>query len=178
MTAGRSSGISLVAWPSASWTRRRPAWRWGRLSPAWDRLTGAGDAYTITTQVHRVQVALVERGDLARLPRTDPILEDFPEVEAEDLGQEVEARWAYTGAELACGLAAAARGWGRPRLVELLAARGLGRPGAERAIRLLQLGREALEALDALGLEVVERPAWRASCPPEAGAIVDLERYG
>lgn len=146
----------------------------GAPVPRADRLTGAGDGYTITASVHRVQVALVEQRDLDRLPRAASLLEEYPDVEAEDLGQEVDTpRWAYTGAELACGLAAAARGWGRPRLSELLASRGLGRPGAERAIRLLQLGREALGALDALGLDVVERPVWRALDAPEAGAIVD-----
>jgi len=143
----------------------------GAPIPRADRLTGAGDAYTVTAQVHRVQVALVEERDLTRLPRTNPLLEEFPEVEAGDLG-EVEPRWAYTGAELACGLAAAARDWGRPRLVSLLARQGIGRPGAERAIRLLQLGRDQLEALDGLGLDVVERAA---CCAPEAGQIVDLE---
>jgi len=147
----------------------------GAPVPRADRLTGAGDGYTITAAVHRVQVALVEARDLDRLPRAEPEIEDWPEVEAEDLGQEVEApRWAYTGAELACGLVAAARGWGRPRMVEMMADLGLGRPGAERAIRLLQLGREQLEALDSLGVDLTERPTWRATAAPEPGRIVDL----
>ena len=124
--------------------------------PRADRLTGAGDAYTITTQIHRVQVALVEREDFDRVPRSEPVLDAFPDVNAEDLGQEVEPpRWSYTGEELAAALVAAAKGWGRPSLQRMMERLGMNRPGSVRADRLLRLGREQHQALEAMGGRVV-----------------------
>ncbi len=147
----------------------------GAPIPRADRLTGAGDAYAVVGQIHRVQVALVEGRDLDGVPRTDPLLEEFPEVTAADIGQEVESpRWAYSGGELACGLVAAAKGWGRGRLMDLLGRQGYGIPGAERAIRLLRLGREQLDVLDTLGFEVKERFIPGAPVAPALGTIVDL----
>jgi hypothetical protein len=58
-----------------------------------------------------------------------------------------EVNWSYTGAELAISLISAQEGEGRPTMIRRLEEAELGRPGAERAIRLLDLGREAFEWL-------------------------------
>ncbi|HIP97633.1 MAG TPA: hypothetical protein EYH32_10515 [Anaerolineae bacterium] len=125
----------------------------GDSFPRADRLLGAGDAYVKGPQaIHRTQLVLVDERDLDEVERQNPILETWPEVKAEDLGQEPTVRWAYTGEELAYGLVMAWRGWGRTRLEKALEWAGLGRPGAERGIRLLRLAREQMAALHKLGL--------------------------
>ncbi len=115
----------------------------GDSTPRADRLLGAGDAYTIVPGViRRVQVAYVDHRDFDDAPRCDPELPEWPEADAEDLGQEVPVRWQYTGAELGCALWSAVLGEGRPALVRRMEEHELGRPGSEKAERLLRLGRE------------------------------------
>ena len=115
----------------------------GGAQPRADHLLGAGDAYAIApTGLHRAQLAYVDNRDFDRAERTDPLLEDWPEFEAEDLGQEPKVNWSYTGAELGVALVSAVKGEGRPALMKRLEAHGLGRPGSERAARLLNIGRE------------------------------------
>ena len=121
----------------------------GSSQPRADALTGAGDGYVITTMIHRVQVAVVERGELEALPRAEPEIGFWEGMPA--LGQMPEPRWAYTGKELACGLVAAEKAWGRIRLLNLLRQVGAPVPGAPRADRLLSLGRETLRELAAMG---------------------------
>ena len=71
------------------------------------------------------------------------------------VGQELdEVRWSYTGDELAVSIVSAAYGEGRPSLVKRLKEAELGRPGAERAIRLLKLGRDTNDALNRDGYAV------------------------
>jgi Flp pilus assembly protein TadB len=89
----------------------------GAPAPRADRLTGAGDAYAIGGTIHRTQLLLVDRRDLDRVERQPPALKEWPEFQAEEIGQEPAVRWSYTGGELAYGLAAAYKGWGRPALV-------------------------------------------------------------
>lgn len=128
----------------------------GAPAPRADRLTGAGDAYAIGGTIHRTQLLLVDQRDLDRAERQPPVLEEWPEFQAEEVGQEPAARWSYTGGELAYGLAAAYRGWGRPALAEALARAGFARPGSERASRLLRLCREQMEKLSCVGLALRE----------------------
>jgi hypothetical protein len=124
----------------------------GDRLPRADHLLGAGDAYCIAPGhvVHRVQLALVDRTDLRQLPQVEPQMEGWPEYQPESVGllPERSVSWSYTGAELAASVTAAAMGYGRPRLIQLLEQKGLGKPGAERAIRLLSLGREAHDWLE------------------------------
>ena len=117
----------------------------GGATPRADHLLGAGDSYTIGPGAcHRVQLAYVDDKEIEaagygswRFPR-------WPEYEPENVGQDLPtAGWSYSGAELAVSIVSAAEGEGRPRMVRRLQEAGLKQPGAERAIRLLRLGREA-----------------------------------
>jgi len=114
----------------------------GGARPRADHLLGAGDAYAIAPAgLHRAQLAYVDNRDFDKAERTEPELETWPEFEAEDLGQEPQVNWSYSGAELGAALLSAVEGDGRPAMCDRLESHGLGRPGAERAIRLLQLAR-------------------------------------
>ncbi len=95
---------------------------------------------------HRVQLAYVDERDLAQAGNGAWQFASWPDYDASELGLDLPASpvsWSYTGAELAVALVSAAEDEGRPALCQRLAAAALGRPGAERAIRLLRLGREA-----------------------------------
>jgi hypothetical protein len=128
----------------------------GDTSPRADRLMGKGDAYTIGPgRIYRAQLLLVDHHELEHLPRQRPQFETWPESKPEELGQEPTVRWAYTGEELAHGLVAATQNWGRRKLLAALTDSGNARPGVERARRLLDLGREQLEALESLGYTVM-----------------------
>ena len=128
----------------------------GGPQPRADHLLGQGDAYCITPRaIHRTQLALVDRRDLQRVEPQPPLLDSWPEFRAEDLSGGPTVKWAYSGEELAEAEIAARLGHGRNRLVQALEAAGLGRPGAERAIRLLNLGRETVAALRRRGWELV-----------------------
>jgi hypothetical protein len=117
---------------------------------------GKGDAYTIGPgRIYRAQLLLVDHHELEHLPRQRPQFESWPESKPEEFGQEPTVRWAYTGEELAHGLIAATQNWGRRKLLAALTDSGNARPGVERARRLLDLGREQLEALESLGYTVM-----------------------
>jgi hypothetical protein len=126
----------------------------GASVPRADALTGAGDAYVVTTRIHRVQVAMVGREDWDALPRTEPEIPSWGDYHS-DLGAIPEPRWSYSPAEVACGLVAAYQGWGRVRLLSLLQRIGAG-AGSIRADRLLSLGRATLSALSELGYELCQ----------------------
>ncbi len=121
----------------------------GGALPRADQLLGAGDAYTIGPgSCHRVQIAYADDDidDDARRGRWE--FPGWPMYEPQDpreTGNEVN--WSYTGAELAVSLISAKEGEGRPSMIKRLQDADLGRPGAERAIRLLDLGREAYDWL-------------------------------
>ncbi|MFZ5919313.1 MAG: FtsK/SpoIIIE domain-containing protein [Chloroflexota bacterium] len=119
----------------------------GGSTPRADYLLGAGDCYAVKPgAVHRVQMAYVDQADFERAEAGGPLFTDWPEYDAGQVGQELptdKAGWSYSGPELAVSLVSAAEGEGRPAMVRRLDAAGLGHPGAERAIRLLALGREA-----------------------------------
>lgn len=119
----------------------------GGASPRADYLLGAGDCYAVGPgAVHRVQIAYVDAGDFAAAENGGPELAAWPGYDPERAGGELPGDavgWSYTGRELAISLVSAAAGDGRPAMVSRFAAAGLSRPGAERAIRLLGLGRDA-----------------------------------
>jgi hypothetical protein len=116
----------------------------GGALPRADQLLGAGDAYTIGPgSCHRVQIAYAD-DDLEEARFGHWEFPNWPMYEPEDpreTGEEVN--WSYTGAELAVSIISAKEGEGRPTMIRRLEEAELGRPGAERAIRLLDLGREA-----------------------------------
>jgi hypothetical protein len=133
----------------------------GGRTPRADHLLGAGDSYTIGPGAcHRVQLAYVDRRTVARAGAGRWRLGRWPELIPEDVGRELpgsdveEVGWSYDGEELAHSIIAASQGEGRPSMVDRLAGSGLGRPGAERAIRLLRLGREAHNAINKQGYAV------------------------
>ncbi|MFZ5915536.1 MAG: FtsK/SpoIIIE domain-containing protein [Chloroflexota bacterium] len=128
--------------------------------PRADHLLGAGDTYTVAPGVcHRVQGAFVDARDFDKAPTGAWLFDDWPEYDAGQVGQELpgdRASWSYTGGELAVAIVAASEGEGRPAMVRRLEASGLGRPGAERAIRLLNLGRDTHGWLEGNGYYVTE----------------------
>jgi len=118
----------------------------GGKSPRADYLLGAGDSYTIAPgNCHRVQLAYVDEAEItaAMQPGHDWTYSRWPDYEPEGIGQDLpEVGWSYTGDELAVSIVSAANGDGRPSMVRRLQEAELGKPGAERAIRLLKLGRD------------------------------------
>lgn len=118
----------------------------GDSLPRADRLMGRGDAYAVIPgHVHRVQLLLIDEAELQAMPRQEPQLRAWPEVQPADYGEEPTAHWTYSGAELAWGLIGAAQTpqWGRDTVTTALEKAGLGRPGSERADRLVALTRDS-----------------------------------
>ncbi len=128
----------------------------GQSTPRADWLLGQGDAYTITPgNIHRTQIAYIEKREIDRAAIAQPALNEWPAFEAESATNTGAQPW--TGQELAISLTAAARGDGRPTLIKTLTEAGLSKPGNERAARLLKVGRDQLAALRDLGRDVCER---------------------
>ncbi len=119
----------------------------GGKTPRADYLLGCGDCYTVAPGVvHRVQLAYVGQREIDAAGNGEHRFASWPEYRPEAIGQDLpslQVNWAYSGAEIAISLLSADAGEGRPALVNRLEGAGFGRPGAERAIRLLELGREA-----------------------------------
>ncbi len=132
----------------------------GGATPRADRLLGAGDSYTVAPGAcHRVQMAYVDEQEITAGERGghDWRFTRWPDYEPEAIGQELpEVAWKYTGDELAVAVVSAAHGEGRPSLVKRLIEAELGKPGAERAIRLLGLGRDVHDWLMGNGYAVCE----------------------
>lgn len=130
----------------------------GGRRPRADWLLGAGDSYTVGPGAcHRVQLAFIDREEIeAEEGEWDGWrFNQWPAYDPEAVGQELEeVGWSYTGGELAVGVVAAAHGDGRPTMVKRLEEQGMGSPGAERAIRLLRLGRGCHDALERMGYAV------------------------
>jgi len=120
--------------------------------PRADHLLGAGDSYTIAPGAcHRVQIVYVDHREIEHADTGIWLLNEWPAFDAGALGQDLPERgWSYSGQELAASLVAAAEGEGRPAMVKRLD----NKPGAERAIRLLNLGRETNSALEQMGYAV------------------------
>lgn len=116
----------------------------GGRQPRADHLLGAGDCYAVSPAAcHRVQGAFVDQRDFDRAKTGDWLFDDWGAYDAEGVGQDLPtANWCYTGSELGVSIVSAKEGEGRPAMVKRLDCAGLGRPGAERAIRLLALGRD------------------------------------
>lgn len=120
----------------------------GGKSPRADHLLGRGDAYIIGAErTYRMQVAYVDKRDFDAVPNSQNwLFEEWPEFESESLGnQEYTGRQPpYTGQEVAYAILSAKEKEGRDRF----RARFQSPPGANRARRLLALGREAWEILE------------------------------
>jgi len=130
----------------------------GGATPRADHLLGAGDCYIVKPGAcHRVQGVYIDEKEITAAEGGGPAwrFQRWPEYAPEDVGQEIETvNWSYTGDELAVSLVSAASGEGRTRMVNRLSDAQLGRPGAERAIRLLRLGRDANDWLVGNGYAV------------------------
>lgn len=112
--------------------------------PRADHLLGAGDAYAVAPgSCHRAQMVYVDRRDIERADVGTWQFPQWPDYDPESVGQGEAVNWAYSGEELAVAIVSAAEGEGRPKMMRRMEEANLGRPGAERAIRLLQLGRDA-----------------------------------
>jgi hypothetical protein len=127
----------------------------GGPTPRADHLLGAGDAYTIAPGAcYRVQLAYVDEHEIGAAGYGSFTYPRWPEYEPESIGRDIPVGWSYDGDELAVSIVAAVEEKGRPWMVDRLCADGLGRPGAERAIRLLKLGRQAHDGLRERGYAV------------------------
>jgi len=130
----------------------------GGATPRADFLQSAGDSYAISPGAcHRVQLCLVDEQEISAGENGGPSwrFQRYPDYEPEDIGAELpDVGWHYTGDELAVALVAAANNEGRTRMVNRLGDAQLGRPGAERAIRLLRLGRDTNDWLTGNGYAV------------------------
>lgn len=126
----------------------------GASTPRADYLLGQGDSYCIAPgALHRVQLVYVDESDLRTAPAGEPILEEWPEFAAEDLGQEPDGGQ-FNGKEIAVSLLNARYGGGRPALQKALEMAGLRKPGTGRSRRLLKLGREVYGYLRSWRYEV------------------------
>ena len=127
----------------------------GGASPRADHLLGAGDLYLVGPGAcHRVQGCFVDEREITAGEQGGPAwrFQRWPDYEPEDVGQELpNVGWRYTGDELAVAVIAAAHNDGRPTMINRLVDAGLPRPGAERAIRLLNLGRDTNDGLNENG---------------------------
>jgi hypothetical protein len=131
----------------------------GGPTPRADRLLGAGDSYAIVPgAVHRAQLAYIPPAELERMNMAESEMATWPEYDPEAAGTlppaSESAGWSYTGAELAVAILTAWYGKGRPTLLLGLEAAGLRKPGAEKAIRLLSLGRETVTWLGDQGWQI------------------------
>lgn len=119
----------------------------GGPNPRADYLQGSGDAYVISAEgCHRTQLIYVGKEDIeAQCDGTTWRFTRWPDYEPLDIGQDLPeiVGWSYRGDEVAVSIVAAAHEEGRPAMIKRLQKAELGRPGAERAIRLLELGRDA-----------------------------------
>lgn len=130
----------------------------GGSLPRADYLLGAGDAYAVGPGAcHRVQMAFVGQPEIDAAAGGQWEILEWGELSGEAVGLELPERaagWSYSPGELAHAIIAAVEEEGRPAMVKRLDVAGLGRPGAERAIRLLGLGRETHAALKGEGYAV------------------------
>lgn len=120
----------------------------GGSTPRADHLLGQGDTYAVAPgAVHRVQGAFVDKREIDQVGGGQWEFDTWPEHDGGAVGQDLpqprRRGWSYSGQELAVSIVAASEAEGRPAMVNRLDAEGLGRPGAEKAIRLLALGRDA-----------------------------------
>ncbi len=155
----------------------------GAPQPRADRLMGQGDAYIVTPSAsRRAQLAYIPPAELGQFcTAPGPELATWPEFDAEAIDRMPDdaPKWNYSGPEIGAALANAADDGGRPALVKLLDEAGLGRPGVTRAIRLLNLGRDAHAWLVERGwcLSVQDQPTCseKPYIVTEAGKVVSVQ---
>jgi len=124
----------------------------GASTPRADALLGAGDCYALAPgATHRVQGVYLDKREIDVAGTGTWLFDEWPDYQAEGIGQDLPKSrpgWSYDGPELAVSIVSASEGEGRPAMVKRLDAAGLGKPGAERAIRLLKLGRDTHDWLE------------------------------
>jgi DNA segregation ATPase FtsK/SpoIIIE-like protein len=126
----------------------------GGKYPRADHLLGAGDSYLVTPNaMHRAQLVFVDHRDFDALPSGEPILDEWPEYRAEDLGQ---SSGDFDGIEIGVSVLAAHQERGRPTLREMVEEATGSKPGNSRAARLLRLGRDAYNFLVGEGWTLCE----------------------
>jgi hypothetical protein len=133
----------------------------GSSKPRADHLLGAGDAYAVSPgAIHRIQGAYIDQREIDQAPTGQWRHDRWPDYDAEDLGHQLPTvNWAYDGTELGHSIISAYNDEGRPTLTNRLENAGLSRPGAERGIRLLQLGRDAYGTITASGYQLTMEAA-------------------
>jgi len=115
----------------------------GSSQPRADHLLGTGDSYCVVPgAVHRAQLAYIPENDLADLPHSEPILDEWPEFDGECLGTLQESTSGFDELETVVSLMCAHYGKGRPFLKNVLAETGRDKPGSSRASRLLAWGKD------------------------------------
>jgi len=121
----------------------------GGAQPRADRLQGHGDSYAIAPGVvHRTQIA---RLDTDPPSGGQPDLAEWPE--ANDLPSAAANGWP-NGAEIGAAIVAATRGDGRVRFQRACSEWQIGQPHNDKAVKLLNLGRDALAWLNDQGASV------------------------
>lgn len=119
----------------------------GSSTPRADRLLGCGDSYAIAPNAtHRVQVAHFD-GDAPTGARE---MENWPDVTSLP-----DSNCGWPGAdELGAAMSAAIQGYGRVKFQRAAADDGVEVGGNDRAVRLLNLARGAIEWMDDHGMSV------------------------
>ncbi|MCK5643660.1 MAG: hypothetical protein KAJ19_22865 [Gammaproteobacteria bacterium] len=125
----------------------------GKSQPRADLLHGTGDGWLLVPDgMARAQLCFVDQKDFDLLPAGEPLIEDWPEFQAEHLNAPAGA---FSGVEAAVSILAAQAGKGRPAMADAVArATGNKPPGGPRGSRLLAFGREASEWYRKHGLAV------------------------
>lgn len=112
----------------------------GASEPDSTKLLGRGDAYIVAGgNFARVQIAYLNRHELAQLPTTAPDLDEWP---AEDKTSADSLALGFSPKQVAVSILAAKDGKGRPALKYDLETSSAGRLGTMKLIDLLSFGRE------------------------------------
>ena len=135
----------------------------GGPHPRLDLLMGEGDGYAISpTACCRVLGPIVTSETVVRMKDNifgDPCLPEWPEVEAESLGQSAgrPSPWP-SGAQVGIGMMCAALGIGRPTFQGLLQAAGTPERTTNRLREIMRLAKEATRAMHEKGWEMAGPP--------------------
>lgn len=153
----------------------------GGKSPRADKLLGGGDSFVVGPgRCERVQGAFVDDGDVARVMEKangragawmveswpDPVDLDTSQIPGDNSTHTKESQW--TAIELACALASALAGEGRPAMEARSKALGVD-VGSTRGRRLIKIGRDLLSVLQANGYSLTAPTA----VVPVAGWLVE-----
>jgi hypothetical protein len=144
----------------------------GASTPRADHLLGAGDSYTIGPGAcHRVQLVYVDSRDItAGENGTDWRYRRWPDYDADGVGQELPTGpFHFTGDELGVAVVSAAESEGRTLFTRRMEDAGFGRPGYNRQKRLRELGRGAIDWMEAHKYAVCKQEAIKEGYEATAG---------